>query len=390
MPAPYGVTATGFSVKTAEEILADVNAYQKAQIHNNWDVSTGSPLGQVNGIMSDELASLWEAVQASYDSRDPDNASDQSLAQLSLVSGTLKKGAQKATLTCTCNLDADTYAAGALIAHVTGDPDARFVNKDIIVSPGGNVTNLTFEAETAGPFEAATGAATIAQPVTGWNSVTITTAATGGAAVESDPALRLRREQELAGGGSTTIDAIAAAVSAVTGVISVTGLENKTKSVDANGLEPNSFEVVIWDGASPAADDDAIAQAIWDNHPGGIDSNGSSSGTAVDKAGNNQTVKFSRVTTKRVYLEVDVTAGSGYVGDAAVATALEDYGDATYKPDLDVIEAKLTAVVAVLAGVDDVTEIRLGFSASPTGTANLTIGVREVATIDDADVTVSS
>jgi len=41
-----------------------------------------------------------------------------------------------------------------------------------------------------------------------------------------------------------------------------------------------------------------------------------------------------------------------------------------------------------LAGVLDVPTFYLGFSASPSGTANLTIGTREIATFDVARVVV--
>ena len=391
MPAPFGLTPTGFNPKTAEEILTALNAFQQTNINANWDVSSGSPIGQINGIISDEFAGLWEALQAAYDSRDPDNASDQSLAQLALISGTIKKGKEKAQMLCTCNLDADTYAAGDLIASKLGDPDARVVNKNEIVSPGGDVTNIEFEAETEGPFEAIAGAiSVIAEPVSGWNTVENTTPASGGTDIESDPALRVRREQEIAGAGSSRLDAIVAQVSPLTGIISLTGLENVTNITDANGLPPHSFEIVIWDGATPAADDDEIAQAILDKIPAGIDSHGQLTGTAKDSQGNTQLIKFSRVAQKPVFLDVDLTETTGYVGDAAVATALATFSDGFFAPGVDVILAVLSAEVIALAGVTDVTEIRADFSASPVPTVNLAIAVREVATIAAGDITVLS
>ena len=104
------------------------------------------------------------------------------------------------------------------------------------------------------------------------------------------------------------------------------------------------------------------------------------------------------MTQRQVFLDIDLTivSAAAYIGDAAVALAIEKFAfDSTTKtgffgPDTDVIIARLSAEVIALGGVLDVTEIRADFTASPTPTANLVIGVREVATIDDADIVVLS
>lgn len=388
MPAPYGVLTTGFNTKTLDEIKASIETYQKANIHPLWDVSTASAVGQINGIIASQLRELWEIAQECYNSFDPDAAIEAAMVQLSLLTGTKRLDATFSTVTCTVNVDAGTYPPGSLVGSVADNPDARFENRDEIVSLGGNEAGEIFVAQTAGPVEAPNGELNvIAEAYVGFNSIVNTNDATLGTDIESITALRVRREEELQASGSTNVDAIRDNVDQVDGVVSAEVLENVTLVTDANGLPGKSFEVVLFDGTpTPAAADADIAQAIWDAKPTGIRSYGSSSENAVGKDGQNHLMYFTRVVVKTVYLEFDVT---GTPDVAAIKAALVAYGAANYKPDVDVVLAKLDAIVAADEGVTDHTATRAGFSASPVGTVNLSIGVREVAYLATANILIN-
>lgn len=388
MPAPYGVTATGFNAKTLDEIKASIEDYQRSNIHPLWDVSTASPVGQINGIFGSQIREVWEAAEAAYDSFDPDAAIDAAMVQLSLLTGTGRLAATKSLVTCTVNLDAGTYAAGVLVGSVADNPDARFVNRDEIVTAGGNEAGQIFEAETAGPVEAPTGELTvIAEPYVGFNTIINTDDAVPGTDIESITALRLRREAELQASGSTNVDAIRDNIDQVEGVISATVLENTTMVPDGNGLPAKSFEVIVFDGAIAQANDDDIAQAIWDGKPSGIEPYGTSdSGTATGSDDVEHVMEFTRVDVMDIYLEFDVI---GTPDVAAIKDALFAYGAATYQPGTDVILAKLNAIVSASAGVDDLTATRAGFTASPVGTVNLEIAIREVAYIQVANIDIT-
>ena len=392
MPAPFGVTPTGFSAKTLEELLEEIEEEERSEISSSLNTSASSPIGQLNGIYASKLRELWELAQVAYDSFDPANSTDSSLTNLSLVTGTEREDATKSLALCTIDLDAGVFLAGTLIASVSGNPDARFVNVNDITAPGGPIVGVPFEGEVTGPVQALAGTLTvIAEPVVGWNSVTNPADAVEGENIEGDILLRLRREDELARVGSTTVDAIRADVLDVTGVESVTVFENTGLDVDGEGLPGKSFEVVLFDGIAPAADDDEIAQAIWDTKPAGIEDFGSSSGTAVDSQGDDHTISFTRVTVREVHLEFDLTVDAAtYAGDAAVETAVADFGDANLGIGEDVVLAELCVPVFGVGGVVDITETRAGFAPSPAGTVNLVIGSREIADLDTGRITIFS
>lgn len=70
----YGVTATGFAIKPLDVILAEIEAAMVTQFGAGIIQSSQSPLGQINGLMADLAAQMWETAQAVYQSYDPDQA----------------------------------------------------------------------------------------------------------------------------------------------------------------------------------------------------------------------------------------------------------------------------------------------------------------------------
>src|SRR5262245_14598022 len=92
----------------------------------------------------------------------------------------------------------------------------------------------------------------------------------------------------------------------VPGVITAQVLENNTMATDGNGQPAKSFQALIWDGASPAANNTQIVQAIWNSKPSGIQAFGVTSAVAVDQTGKNQTVFFTRVTQVPIYFAIQI------------------------------------------------------------------------------------
>lgn len=391
----YGVTDEGFVDKPLEDILTELETEQKANIDPGFDVSAQSPAGQINGIFASKLRELWEVAQAAYNSVDPDSAIGQALTRLSLISGTVKEAATKSTVTATVNLNAGVTLAAGAVASVSGNPTARFVTTEAVTNGGGAPADVSvaMEAQTAGAVVANTGTLTVIEtPQSGWNSVTNAADATIGEAAETDTELRSRRETEVRAGGSTKLSAIESAVAAVTGVTKVRGFENVDNITDADGVPPHSFQIVALGG-----DADEIAQAIWDTGAGGIEAHGSSSGNAIDANGATQVVAFDRPTERTIYMDVFLTVntdpllGAVYPGDgddqvkAALAALVQtfDIGD-------DLILSALYPSILAIDGVLDVTSIEADFSASPSATSNLTIGSRELADLDTANITVTT
>lgn len=392
-----GLDATGLTIKVQAEILDEINAEQREQISPGLNLSSASVLGQINGIMSAKLAELWEVARAVYSAFDPDAAVGASLDRLAAITGTVRQAATKSTVDVTVNLDDGFSAlAGTMIANVLGDPSRRFVNVATVSNSSGIAANVaaSFEAETAGAVPALAGTLTdITEPLTGWNSITNAADAELGLEIDTEAQLRARRREELAG-GTQTADAIRTDIlqNDALGVLFCRVLVNDTEETDANDVPPHSIEVIAYGPPSPSgSDNQALADAIRQAKPAGIRAYGTTLVTSYDDQNNAYEIGLSRPTLKPVYLEIDISVDDTLYpsdGDDQVIAALVAI-DAFYQPGSDVIAERIKAAAFAVDGVLDVTALRLGFAASPVGTANLTVAIREQGELDTARVVVT-
>lgn len=401
--ADFGVTPTGFNKKTLADILTSINDRQRAApaLGPGFDTSTSSPAGQINGIMASDFAELWELLEEAYHGTDPDAAADYLLTALAALTGTERRAASPSRVPApsqTFNLDAGaTIPAGSLVARA-GRPDVVFKTLVEIKNTGGSPAVLTGEVEclTTGPVDVPAGQLTvIVNPVSGWTATTNLVDASLGRNVDSDITLRQRRIAQLQLRGGSTVAGIAAdlldseTVPALSDIRDAIVLEN-TDDVTVGGIPAHAFEAVIDDGDVPTVPNSTIAQVIWDSKPGGIKTAGGASGIAQDKNGDNQTVYFSRVTLKPVYVGITVATNTDFPVDGAdqVKEALALYG-ANFGIDDDVIALALRAQGLTVAGVTDVPTFTLGFAPAPVGTSNLAIGARERATFSTTHISVT-
>jgi uncharacterized phage protein gp47/JayE len=386
------VDENGLTIKTLEEILADIEARQRADIDPAIITEPEEPLGQINGIYADSERQAWEALQEAYDAFDPDNAEGAALDHICALSGTVRLKPQYSKVTCQVDLDDGTaLISGTHFAHVTGAPDRRFTPVANYTAVGSGVKNVVFRAENLGPVVANAGTLTvIATPLSGWNSVTNGLDAKLGTDEETDAALRARREQRLQAAGSGTVGAIKSGIFGIndaTGeqqILSVKIFENAT-DVYVNGVPPHAFEALVFDGETPQAADNDIAQAIFDNQPAGIPAVGNASGTATDKDGVTHVVAFSRPTVRPVYITIEpVGSPDATLLKAAIVTRMRSDNDS----GKDVIINEINAAAMDHDDVTDIVSTKAGFAPAPAGTVNLAIADREVAAYDTSRVTV--
>jgi hypothetical protein len=253
------------------------------------------------------------------------------------------------------------------------------------------LTDVEFVAVEVGPRVCPASTLTvIATPVAGWSAITNPADAFFlGSDLETDAALRLRRELELRAKGNAALEPIRQRVldSDPGAIAQASVFQNDTDVVDVNGLPPHSIEVLVQGG-----DSDKIAQAIFDSKAAGIQTYGTTSGNAVDPEGDVQVMFFSRPTVLNVYVTVDVkTIADDFPADGAdqIEAALVNYGDTRLVFGSDVIPSALSAQAFKVSGVDEVTSVKIGTSPSPVSTSRLAVGVRQLADLDTSRITVN-
>ncbi len=389
-----GMTALGFTPKTIQEILGEIGAEQLATVDPALDISPDQPLGQINGIYASKLAELWEGLAVSYNAFNRGAAEGFLLDAIGLLTGTLRLPATKSKVTATVNLAGATTLSAGVVANVSGQPTVRFVLTASVTSTSSGNYPALFEAEVTGPVVANAGTLTvITTPAGGWNSVTNAADADLGTNIETDANYRLRQMTEQTASGSCTVDAIRADLLRIPGILQAFVFENTTMATDIDGVPAKAYECVVYDGVIPDVDDADIGQVIWDNKPSGIQTYGDTDVDVTDSTGALRTVSFSRGDNKNVYLTYTLSVDAltyPVDGDAQVKAAAIAKGLTYLILGQDVVALVFRAAALTVTGVMDVTDFRLGFTSTPTGTANLTIGSREIGVLDTSRIVVVS
>lgn len=385
-----GLTPQGFVAKTTDELRAELEAAVRARLGADIDVGAESVFGHVIAVATTHYASLWELVEAVFNARDPRAAAGRALDVVAeLCPGIPRLGETKGTVTLRVSLNAGVTLAAGAVAHVTGDPTSRWRTTAAATNGGGAPAqvDVAAECELAGRRLAPSGTiAVIATPSPGWTAVTNPADADPGREVESDAALRLRREDRLQQNGTSPLAAIRAALAAVDGVTDVVVWENVSDFTDDDGRPPHSVEAMVLGGTNAA-----IARALWDAKAGGIRTYGTTGVVFTDDNGEARTVYFSRPSDLAVYCTIKVAVDADvYAGDAAVEQAVLDAAEG-YGTGEPVLLSDLILAARAVTGVRDV-QVYLGTSASFTAQRreNLAAGTRQRAVFDSSRTSVEA
>lgn len=376
----FGPTPTGFVRKQFTDILTAISDSQKAKISSTLDTtSSRSVIGNCNNIVADELSQAWEALEAAYNGFDPDNAVDYLLEALCALSGITRNPAQPGSVQATVVVGAGfSGAAGDMVAHVAGQPTNLWTNAVPITASG---TYLFKSTSLGASAVAPAGTLTIiAQPLSGWTSITNATDAAPGTDLESIEQLRIRRELSLSEAGTTTLPAMA--VDLVNALASGTSVRIQENPLDyfANGLPPHSVHVILDTGSS----NNEIAQAIYNAKTSGATTVGGQTGSAIDVNGAAVTppIFFDRGTTVTVTVDVTIVA-TGFDAAAIKAAVIGAFPN---QLGASAYNSALVQAVRDLGGITDVA-ITMDRGAGPTS-GNISAAISEKLATDNAHITV--
>lgn len=444
--ATYGLHSLGYTPKPLVVIRDELNTALRAVFGVSIDLSDTSILGQIVGIVAEHLALLWEQSEATNSSQDVDKATGAALEALCLLTGTFRTPASasavtviltgvpttvvpsgtrvatastevefaliaNATITAlTAWASSTSYAVGvqrynglnAYVCTVAGVSDgaggptgtgSAIIDGGVtwrFLGVGTGAVNAIAQAPATGPLEAlAFDITVIVNAVSGFDGVINLTDAELGRTVMTDGQLRLLREQELATGGSSPVNALRAELLRVADVVSITIFVNNTDITDVDGVPPHSIEALVRGPETPTA---AFDQSVWDalfaGVAAGIRTHGVEVGFAVDDENTQHIMKFTRPTALDIYVDASVVKDPTTYpvdGDELVKQAIVAYGDLQLVGK-DAVASRIAAAVFDVDGVLDV-DIRIYTDVIATGAAwapltsyTATAGSRSVVT----------
>ncbi len=214
-----------------------------------------------------------------------------------------------------------------------------------VTIPSGGTITVTGTAVDPGALQALPNTITgIFTPTQGWQTVNNPAAATPGAPVEGDAALRARQAISTALPAQTVLEGTVAAVANVPGVTAVQPYENDTDVTDGNGLPPHSISLVVQGGT-----DDAVAAAIQIKKTPGTNTYGTTSVPTTDSNGVPITINFYRPTNATIGVQVTLHPLDSWISsnENIIAAALAEYLNTVVLIGGDIVLSELFAVAYV-------------------------------------------
>ena len=293
----------GLTIRRQDEVFQALVDDLRSDISDNIKTNPESVVGNFTQILSFHMADLEALAEDIRSSGYILSATGASLDELVARAGITRVAAKGSTVTLTLTgTDSTVIPAGSTVRDPvsliewTTDADATIT---------GGTVDVAATSVGTGPIIGLAGTITeIVDSVAGWDTVTNALDAEPGNDVEGDPALRERYITNFTAARRSSTG-LYATLLAVEGVTQAVIIENRSNVTDAAGRPAHSFEAYVQGGA-----DQDIWDAIWENTPQGIESYGTEVGTAVDEHGDNQTVKFSRISDINAWVQITYTAGA--------------------------------------------------------------------------------
>lgn len=370
------LTAAGFTALRQADFLTTIREkYDAALLALGFtempDYERDTFLGQTSEIMAFLLGQLSEGNQAVYDARSPGNATGIQLSNLALIVGVTRREATKGTVLITCTgTDGTVITQGKIVQGGGENDDARWIVSADATITGGTVDVLA-EAEDAGEIVATIGEVdAIVTPVAGWDAVTNAADADPGRARETDGALRVRRQQALQGGGSTSTNAILSALLDLDFITGATVIDNKTENivvVDGLSLDPYSVAASVNPDVLTAAQQQDVVEAIYSKLGGGTATSGTETGTVTKRDGRSETINYFLAADAAVTVAYTLVLDVGFVL-ADVSQPLEDLVVdyfLTLTPGSTIYPMDLICLAAEIDGIANVTTLLINGGAVP-------------------------
>lgn len=386
----WGVTDSGFVLKTYDDIVDEANDKAKELFGNDVELSEYGAVGLFNQLMSKALADTWEEFEDLYASMFPDTAEGVSLDRVCQLGGITRRPATKALVTMSIS-GTDVEVPLGFLIQTAGNIQFETIGSGTAVTSGVNITARAIVAGETGVVPA-NSIVEIVNPVSGIDGVNNPASSTGGLLIETDYELRQRFIDRQEQGGSS-VPAILNALYDVDGVITARVYENDT-DVEVDSLPPHSVYCVVG-GSAIDAD---IANAIFNAKAAGITTYGSESVYVLDENGDSHLIQWGVPTTKYINVIVNITTNVEWIAanETAVKTAVvKAIGGvdtietvATEYEGLGVgVDVRVWKIIAEfddISGIEETPEILIAFyPTTPTGSAKLEIGQNEVARCDN-------
>lgn len=370
------VNASGISAPSFADYLAGLTAEYQSIFGADSYLGNDSQDGQLLSVFAQALADSAAASVAIYNSFSPATAQGNGLSSIVKINGLARLVPSSSTVQVTLTGVANTTITNGLVTDTSGIVWA--LPSSVTIPAAGTIT-VTATCTSQGAIAAGTSTVTtIKTPVSGWQSVTNASAASLGAPVESDAALRVRQSVSTALPSVTIFSGIVAAIENLAGVTRCRGYENNTGSTDGNSVPAHSLAFIV-EGGTAGLIENAIAEKI----PPGIGTYGTTSATIVDPTGSTRAIAYSVATPATIGISLTLKALNGWAvtTEPLIQAALTAYIEALpIGVNVNYLQIAIPTALSGMpqAGTFAITGIQLKKNAGSLAAADVTIAYNEV------------
>lgn len=363
----------GISAPTFAEILEYLKDQYRGIYGNDVYLENDSQDGQFLGILARCISDSNAIAIEVYNSFSPANAVGESLSRNVRINGISRAIATNSTATVRLIGQAGTQINNGKVADVYGNQ--WLLPTTVTIGQTGQLTVTATAAVLGSIIAPANTINKIQTPTRGWQSVNNDSAATPGAPLETDAALRQRQALSVAIPSRSLMDGLIGAIYSLSGVTRCKAYENATATPDGNGIPGYSIAIVVSGG-----DSTLIAQAIAAKKTQGCGLHGNTTVAINDAQGYPVNIKFWRPVQVDFTVQINLRAKVNY-NDATsvrIKNAMADYfsqldiGDliavnklyvpASLYGDLDSRSYEITSMTVNANGVAVGAEYTLGFN----------------------------
>jgi uncharacterized phage protein gp47/JayE len=294
------IDSTGYNYEDFPAFLSFFTEGYQAIYGQDVYLGSDSQDGQWIGVQAQAAYDTAALGAAIYNSFAPTTAQGTGLSRLVKINGLQRLVPSNSTVDLVIIGTAFTTLTNAIAVDELGQ---QWAIPSPTTIPFSGMITVTATAVLPGALNALANTVNmIFTPTQGWQSVNNPAAATPGAPVESDAALRARQAVSTELPALTELESTVAAIAQVLGVTAVQPYENYTNTTNADGLPPHSISMVVEGGT-----DLAVAEAILLKKTPGTDTYGSTSVPLHDSNGVPITINFYRPTPAVISVQITLT-----------------------------------------------------------------------------------
>ena len=381
----------GFHRPTYAELLAGQETRARQLFGDDIETGEATALGKYIRLNVYDYARLYELAEKIYYARFPNFATGVQLDRLTPFANISRNPATVARhIVEFYGVAGKTVEQGSLVA--TGDGVTFYTLEDVTMQDEGlglGTARVTVECTEFGTVgNVAVGAIDRMGNPNGYvrevRHISLKLLAKD---AETDKALRERFGEVIKGTGAGTWEALYGALGRITNVDGVVIVENDTAET-VGTMPPHSFQCYI---VAPNTLDQQIGQTIFDKKPIGIKPLGEVEVIALDRAGGEHLMRFSRAIEKKISLQATIKKTTSFPEDGIeqIKTNIANLINGLSNGD-DVILSKLYSAIHAVDGVEEVANLQMKAGAGAFAAANIICLPAEFARIqkENIDLTV--